>query len=135
MKELIKQLIEHEGIELKPYKCPAGYWTIGVGRNLQENGISEVEAMILLMNDIERCQGEVDTAMPFAQSLSKARYNVLINMCFNMGISRLLGFRKMSAALRRGDYAGAAIEGLDSRWARQVGDRAVELMKIMKEGR
>lgn len=132
MKKLMDQLIRHEGIRLKPYKCPAGKLTIGIGRNIEDNGITEAEAIILLMNDIERCKWEVDTAIPFAIRLDKARYDVLVNMCFNMGISRLRTFRKMLLALENEDYKKAAIEGLDSRWARQVGNRAIELMNIIK---
>ena len=134
MKELIDQLIRHEGIRLKPYKCPAGKLTIGIGRNIEDNGITEAEAIILLMNDIGRCQWEVDTAFPWSVKLDKPRYNVLVNMCFNMGISRLSSFRKMLAALKERDYNEASIEGLDSRWAKQVGKRAVELMQIIKGG-
>ena len=134
MKELIDQLIRHEGICLKPYKCPAGKWTIGIGRNIEDNGITEAEAIILLMNDIERCKWEVETAFPWVSGLNTARYYVLVNMCFNMGISRLSSFKKMLTALRDGDYNTTSIEGLDSRWARQVGNRAIELMQTMKKG-
>ena len=132
MKELMDQIIRHEGMRLKPYKCTSGKLTIGVGRNIEDNGITEAEALILLMNDIERCKWEVETAFSWFTKLDTARYDVLVNMCFNMGISRLWSFKKMLAALKKGDYKTAAIEGLDSRWARQVGNRAIELMNIIK---
>ena len=134
MKKLIDQLIRHEGMRLRPYKCPAGKLTIGVGRNIEDNGITEAEAIILLMNDIERCKWEIETAFPWFTRLNSARYDVLVNMCFNMGVSRLSSFRKMLKALQDDDYETAAIEGLDSRWARQVGKRAEELMQIIKKG-
>lgn len=132
MKDLIDQLTRHEGMRLMPYKCPAGKLTIGVGRNIEDNGITESEAIILLMNDIERCKWEVETAFPWFIKLNTARYEILVNMCFNMGISRLHSFKKMLAALETGDYETASIEGLDSRWAKQVSKRAIELMTIMK---
>ncbi|GAG78226.1 unnamed protein product [marine sediment metagenome] len=134
MQKLIDQLIRHEGLRLKPYKCSAGKITIGVGRNIEDNGITEPEAIILLMNDIERCKWEIETAFPWITRLALARYEVLVNMCFNMGIARLSSFKKMLAALESGDYETAAVEGLDSRWANQVGNRAIELMEIMKDG-
>lgn len=132
MQELINQLIRHEGLRLKPYRCTAGKLSLGIGRNIDDNGITEAEAIMLLMNDIDRCKWELATALPWASRLDKLRYNVLINMCFNMGISRLLSFKKMLKALKEGNYDIASLEGMDSRWAKQVGKRADELMLIMK---
>ena len=125
----------HEGLRLKPYRCPAGKLSIGYGRNLEDVGILEAEAEVLLRNDVRRA---VDTATRCAadhgvlfEALSEDAKVVLTDMAFNLGF-RLKGFRKMFAALREGDYEGAAREMLDSRWARQVGKRARELAEIMK---
>lgn len=128
--ELIKK---HEGLRLKPYKCSAGKLTIGYGRNLEDRGISPYEAETLLHNDIQDCYAQC-IKLPFWNRLNEARQAVLIDMCFNLGISRLKGFKKMLAAVDRGDYATAAKEMLDSAWAFQVKTRAVELAEIMKTG-
>lgn len=130
---LFDMLIKHEGLVLKPYQCPAGKTTIGVGRNLEDNGIDEREAMFLLSNDVARCYEEAGQFAWFAH-LNDFRQEVVISMIFNLGISRFKGFRKTIAALEAGDYDTAAKEMLDSRWAQQVGKRADELAEIMKSG-
>ena len=128
-------LIRHEGLRLKPYRDSVGKLTIGVGRNLDDIGISEDEAFYLLENDIRRAE---ETAAECAalygvvfESLPEDARLVLVNMAFNLGY-RIGGFKKMFAALKAGDYEEAAREMLDSRWARQVGERARELSEIMK---
>jgi lysozyme len=60
-KKLTDQLIKHEGLRLKPYHCPAGKLTIGVGRNLEDKGITEEEAVMLLENDIQECLKDLGT--------------------------------------------------------------------------
>lgn len=180
----IEELVRHEGLRLKPYKCSANSWTIGVGRNLDDIGISgsealvllkhdiarnkdvrfkptvrfkpaglsnclgyinygrdletvgisEAEAMMMLRNDIARVKQELKDRVIFYLSLSEKRQEVLINMCFNLGINRLLKFKRMFAAIDRADYPEAGREMLDSRWARQVGNRSKELAEKMRDG-
>lgn len=131
---LIESLILHEDIRLKPYICPAGKTSIGVGRNLDDNGISQAEAMLMLENDIETCMAELDRARPNWRIHSDARQNVLIEMCFNLGMPRLSEFRNMWAALDAEDYELAANEMLRSRWAVQVGERGQTLSEQMRAG-
>jgi lysozyme len=132
-REALKQsLIAHEGLKLKPYTCTAGALTIGVGRNLDANGISEAEAMAMLENDINSCIAELDRAKPSWIKHASHRQNVLIEMCFNLGITRLLKFVKMWEALENRDYDKAAFEMLNSMWAVQVGKRAQTLSNRMK---
>ena len=128
----IKELLTlHEGLELKAYKCTAGKITIGVGRNVEELGITHDEAMYLLSNDIQRVVDELLANVDCYNKLSDVRKSVLIDMCFNLGISRFMQFKNFLAAVDRGDYVDAAREMLDSRWATQVGDRSVRLSKMM----
>jgi lysozyme len=133
MQELKKWLIEHEGMSLKPYKCPNGKITIGVGRNLESNGLSLDECNYLLENDIARCRRELDVYWWFI-ILNENRKNALLNMCFNLGLTKLLTFKKMIVALEQKNYDRAAIEALDSRWAKQVKGRAVDIAEVIKEG-
>lgn len=128
---LREQLIRHEGIRLRPYRDTLGWLTIGVGRNLESVGISRDEAMLMLDNDILRVQTEVVKALPWTVSLDRPRCDVLLNMAFNLGTAGLLKFAKMLAAVEAGEYATAAKEMLDSKWATQVGARAEELAAIM----
>jgi lysozyme len=126
--DLIKK---HEGLRLRPYECTAGKLTIGYGRNLEDCGITEQEAMLLLQNDIMRVRAEVVKNFDWYDTMPNRIQSVLINMCFNLGISRLKGFRKFLAALEARDWITAAAEMMDSRWARQVGPRAIELRDIV----
>lgn len=122
-----------EGLSYLPYKCPTGHLTIGYGHNL-EHGISIEAAELLLRQDIEIAAKQVKNAFIWWPKLTEARFYVLVDMTFNMGISRLCGFKKMLTAVEQGDYQTAAKEMLASKWAVQVGRRAAELSKIMKKG-
>lgn len=126
-------LIKHEGLRLKVYKCSEGFNTIGFGRNLDTNGISEEEAFMMLEQDIFKCRKQLD-CLSFAKKLNEARYAVLIDMIFNLGFAGFTKFKLMIAALESGDYNEAATQMLDSRWAKQVGVRANELAEIMTRG-
>jgi lysozyme len=130
---LKQQLVQHEGLRLKPYKDTVGKLTIGVGRNL-EKGITEAEAMVLLDNDIISVFDDLDRYCPWWRRMSEARQMVLADMCFNLGIKRLMGFMKTLSAMQSGRYEVAAVEMLDSLWAKQVGRRAITLSEMMKEG-
>lgn len=132
--ELIKELKRDEGVRLKPYQCTAGKTTIGVGRNLDDRGITEHEADYLLLNDIELVTVQLDKSIPWWRDLSDARQRVLANMCFNLGISGLLYFKNTLAAMKAGKYDDAADGMLKSLWAKQVGQRAIRLAKMMREG-
>jgi lysozyme len=125
------QLILHEGLKLKPYKCTAGTITIGVGRNIEDIGITEEEARYLLDNDILRVAQELDNALPWWRDLSDVRQRVLLDMAFNIGTPTLLKFKNTLALIESGDFEGASVEMLDSRWAEQVGQRAKTLSQAM----
>ena len=127
------QLILHEGLRLKPYRCTENKLTIGVGRNIEERGITATEAMFLLKNDIEAVEKELSRFSWFTKQ-DEIRRRVLIDMGF-MGVPRLLGFKKMIQALVADDYEKAAAEMLDSKWSRQVGGRAVRLAEMMRTGK
>ncbi len=128
------ELRRDEGVRLRPYRCTAGRLSIGVGRNLDDVGISAAEAELLLDNDIARAAADLDRALPWWRGLSEARQRALVNMAFNLGLPRLLGFSAMLAALRAGDYSRAAAEALNSRWAGQVGARAARVAAMIREG-
>ncbi|MBF0622816.1 MAG: glycoside hydrolase family protein [Magnetococcales bacterium] len=134
MQQMQKQLVLHEGMRTEPYHCTAGKLTIGVGRNLDDVGISEDEAMVLLANDIAKAEAEVSDRISAYAGLDEVRKRVLVDMSFNMGIGGLLKFKNMLAALEAGDYAETARQMLDSRWARQVGSRSERLSTMMETG-
>lgn len=130
---LRSQLERHEGVRLYPYRDTVGKLTIGIGRNLDDNGITRDEAEMLLDTDIDEVERHLNTVDEYL-ALDRVRQTVLANMCFNLGFYGLMAFRKMWKALARKDYAEAARQMLDSKWARQVGSRADELARTMRTG-
>ena len=133
--KLTDMLVDHEGMRRKPYRCTAGKLTIGVGRNLDDRGISPDEAMYMLANDIRDSRRELSAAFPWFDKLDEVRQAVLIDMCVNLGLSRLQGFRNTMALIGVGKYEAAAQEMLNSKWAEQVGRRAQRLSRMMATGR
>lgn len=131
MDELKNDLIADEGIRLKPYLCPAGKTTIGVGRNLDDVGITEAEAMTLLDDDIARVTAQLAKALPWLQGNNVQR--AVGNMTFQMGLGGVLKFKKMLAALQVKDYTTARREALNSAWARQTPQRAKRVTDLMKD--
>ena len=134
MTSLEDQLIDHEGLELKPYQCTADKLTIGVGRNIEDRGITEDEARYLLKNDIKIVEDELLEKKPVVAGLDAVRQRVLVDMGFNLGIPTLLKFQNMWAAIEDEDFQTAADEAMDSRWAKQVGRRAERLCQAMATG-
>lgn len=124
---LAAQLLEDEGLRLKPYRCTAGRLTIGVGRNLDDRGLTRAEALTLLDNDITDFWARLLAALPWLADAPEPVQEALLNMAFNLGVEGLLDFRQTLALIRTGDYAGAAQAMLASRWAGQVGQRAARL--------
>lgn len=131
---LEQELTRDESKKAKPYKCTAGKTTIGIGRNLDDVGLSDEEIRFLFKNDIARVCADLDREIPWWRSLSEVRQRVFANMCFNLGINGLLGFKNTLAAVREGRYKDAAAGMLASKWASQVGDRAQRLAKMMEVG-
>lgn len=131
--KLIKQIKKHEGVDLHPYVDTVGKLTIGVGRNIQDNGISEAEAEFMLMNDLNAVMDEAKK-FEWYSSLNEPRKAVVLNMLFNLGLPRFKGFQNTIAFLIDGMYNEAAEEMLQSRWANQVGNRALELSEQMRTG-
>lgn len=128
------QLRRDEGVRAKPYVDTVGKVTIGVGRNLTDNGLSDIEIDILLTNDIAAITSTLSSRLPYFDSLDPVRQAVLVNMGFNIGFEALDNFPNMLAAVAQGRFNDAADEMLDSKWASQVGDRAKRLSMQMKTG-
>lgn len=129
---LAEQLVVDEGLRLKPYRCPAGKLTIGVGRNLEDRGITQAEALVLLENDISAFWGQLCVSLPWLLQAPEPAQEVLTNMAFNMGLTGLLGFKTTLGLMQGGRYAEAADEMLRSRWAGQVGERARRLAALLR---
>ena len=152
--ELVKMIAIHEGIVLNVYQDHLGINTVGIGRNLDDrgitdgellfmnktiddiydNGLTEEEAYYLCMNDIAIVEKELLANKPILLQLNDVRQMVLIDMAFNMGVPRLMQFKDMWLAIEKVNYPLACEEMIDSRWAGQVGSRAMKLSIAMKNG-
>jgi lysozyme len=130
----LKPYDDATGKELRPGDRLIGKLTIGIGRNLTDNGISGAEAYMLCNNDVRGTTRELGRALPWWSKMSDNRQDALLNMAFNMGVPRLLGFKNALALLEAGRWDAAAAEFLNSKWAGQVGDRAKRLAQAIKEG-
>lgn len=151
MSEMVDRLKIHEGLKLYPYYCPSKKKTIGIGRNVDDNpltveelrvigddwehGITKEQAMYLCRNDINRCISELKKNLPWFENLDKDRKYALIDLCFNMGIKKLLTFKKTLASIACGNYEKAAEQLLQSKYAKQVGERALRISILIKTGR
>ena len=153
--DFIKKLVAHEGLRLEVYQDTLGIDTIGIGRNLEdrgiteqelsdlgipsiehvyENGITEVDAVYLATNDVEIVETELVRAHPCVDKLDSVRQLILMDMAFNMGVPRLCKFKNMWVAIHEDDFITAAKEMLDSRWANQVKSRSTKLAHAMHHG-
>ena len=130
--QLIQDLISDEGLRTEPYIDTVGKMTIGVGRNLDDNGISQAEAMFMLTNDIEMVETELDARLDWWRGLPDDAQRALCNMTFNIGWPRLSKFEKMLAALKDRDFEEAAAQALASKWATQVGQRAIRIAQLFR---
>jgi len=152
---LMQKLVAHEGLRLQVYEDSLGIATIGIGRNLEDRGITpeelawmdipnmaivhtmgitEADAMYLAENDVQIVEEELLRAHPCVDRLDAVRQLILVDMAFNMGVPRLGKFKKMWAAIHENNFEEAAKEMLDSRWANQVKSRATKLAHAMHTG-
>jgi lysozyme len=134
--QLLEMLKRHEGVKSHVYRCSAGYETIGVGRNISKSGmgLSDDEVDYLLENDIVRVIKELSSEYPWFKDLDDVRKDAMIDISFNLGATRLRGFKRALAAMEVADYTTAAKEFLDSKWSRDVKGRATELCYMVETG-
>jgi len=137
MSSLRAQLSALEGRVRHAYQDHLGYWTIGVGRLIDERkggGLRGNEIDFLLDNDIAEKTAQVLDRLPWAARLDEVRMAVLVGMAFQMGINGLMGFTRTLAAIRDGHYAHAAGRMLDSLWAKQTPGRAKKMARQIETG-
>lgn len=145
LKDMLRR---HEGVRNRPYLCPAGKNTIGVGWNMDANKLPNsiasylrlhgfiTEEMIdqLLDISIETATNQCRNIYPKFDDYSEARRFALIDFVFNVGIGTALKFRNMLAAIKVNNWNRAADEMYYSQWSKQVGDRAVEVIGMVRNG-
>ena len=131
-KELKDWIKHYEGFNHLAYRDSEGKLTIGWGRNIEDRGITKEEAEFMLENDIQIAYNDLKGFTWYLLAPDGVK-RALVNMCYNMGISRLLNFKKMIQALIKRDYTQASLEALDSQWAKQVGQRAKDIAVMIRE--
>jgi len=132
--KLIALMKLHEGVRFKPYLDTVGKWTIGVGRNLSDNGLSTATVEQMLAEDIATAKSDLDKHYAGWCDLTENRQMVLVSMAFNLGMPRYTRFAKFWTAVKQDEWDEAAYQMMDSRWAKQVGNRAIELADMMRKG-
>ena len=139
MEKLIATLKRHEGVKTHAYRDSLGILTIGCGRNINNStkhkgiGLTIDEIEYMLQNDIERTIKELSREYPWFNDMEEgARRDAIINMHFNLGRSRFAGFKKALIHMENGSHNKAATEFLDSRWAKQVKGRSLEVTDMIK---
>jgi lysozyme len=143
----------HEGYRAIPYRDSRGLWTFGKGRCLETNPLTRAELVYLLdgnhlamsisqtgadwlmRKELQSAEAACQKSLPFWAALNDARQNALIEMAYQMGFDKLLGFKKMLAAMERCDWAAAKAEALDSGWHLQTPKRAEQLAEQIFTGR
>jgi lysozyme len=137
MSEQLREMLRrHEGVRNFVYLCSEGYETIGVGRNIADSGLglSDDEVDYLLDNDIKRVRDELTDEYYWFGALNDARQEAMIDISFNLGQTRLRGFKKALDAMSTEDFDRAADEFMDSKWSEQVGNRATEVTEMIRTG-
>ena len=133
--KLRAQLIRHEGVVNHAYQDHLGFWTIGVGRLIDERrggGLSDDEVMYLLDNDIDRFTTALQSQLDFFNDLNETQQQALVNMAFQLGVNGLLSFKRTLDHMRHGRYSEARTEALKSRWAQQTPNRAAEVAAMLE---
>lgn len=134
MDKLKQQLVRHEDLKTKMYQDTMGFWTIGVGHNLSAKPISERAALVILEDDIDDTLRYCLANFPWFTQLDDVRQRVVMDMTFNLG-AKIKGFHNTLKAIEERRWSDAAHNMLDSLWARQVGQRAERLAKMMESGK
>lgn len=140
--QLVAELRIDEGVRYSPYRDTKGFLTVGVGHNLDAAPLpddwtyplTDDLVNVLLASDLQNVFDDLDNVLPWWRDLNDVRQRVICNMCFNLGLTKLLGFTNTLPAMRQGRYADAARGMLNSAWASQVGNRAKRLATMMEKG-
>lgn len=131
--KLQDQLIKHEGIKLKIYTDSVGKISIGVGHNLTDKGLTEVQVRSILNDDLLDTINFLNTHVPWWPTLDDVRQRAIADMTFNL-MGKLLEFKKMIIAIQLKDWNKAADELLNSKFAHQTGQRARDLAFMIRTG-
>lgn len=129
--ELLSFIADNEGLRLKPYQDTVGVWTVGYGHNLAVP-ISQRAAWQILRDDVEDARNDCLHSFPWFIELSQERQHAMIDLVFNLGLTRLYGFKEFLKAMALGNYDTAADELIDSKWYEQVKRRGPKIVAMIR---
>ena len=129
---LLDNIKESEGFRSTVYKCTAGHDTIGYGFAIKDLHLTKDDCDMILERKIADLKIRVNNKFPFLADLPEAVQDVVIECCYQLGVSGFSNFKKTIEYLMQKDFENAAIEMLDSRWAKQTPNRAKKLSDIVK---
>ena len=127
LQEIVEDIKKHEGFEPKVYQCTEGYDTIGYGFAIKDLFIDRDVADLILMKKLHTLLQRISVAFPWFKDIDDIAKGVVINMCYQMGLSGFSKFKKTIYYLETQQYEEASTECLDSLWAKQTPGRAKEL--------
>ena len=129
---LLERIKHHEGFRSKVYKCTEGYDTIGYGFAIKDLVIDEDIAEMILMRKLDILMNRIQKTFNWWRSAEDEVKNVVVEMCYQLGLSGFSKFKKTIDHLENKRYGKASVEMLDSKWSRQTPNRALELSNIIK---
>jgi lysozyme len=132
MKEIFEQIKKHEGFKSKVYKCTEGFDTIGYGFAIKDLEIDKDVADLILMKKLHSLLERILIAFPWFKDVDDTAKAVIVNMCYQLGLSGFSKFKKTIYLLETEQYEDASVEMLDSLWAKQTPNRAKELSETLR---
>ena len=130
--DIVKDIKKHEGFEPKVYKCTEGYYTIGYGFAIKDLVLDEDIADLILMKKLHKLLQRILIAFPWFKDVDDTAKGVIVNMCYQLGLSGFSKFKKTIYLLETEQYEDASVEMLDSLWAKQTPNRAKELSETLR---
>ena len=129
---LLERIKHHEGYRSKVYKCTEGYDTIGYGFAIKDLELDEEIAELILIRKLDKLMNRINKTFHWWRTAEEEAKNVVVVMCYQLGVSGFSKFKKTIVYLEKKQYAKASVEMLDSKWSNQTPNRAIELSNIIK---
>ena len=129
---LKEQIKENEGFSSTAYYCTENHLTIGYGFAVKDLILDKDLADIILDRKLDDLKKRIDNTFDWWKTSDEEVKNVVVEMCFQLGIRGFSRFRKSIDHLKNKRYAKASVEMLDSKWAKQTPNRAIKLSNAIK---
>ena len=129
---LLDKIKEHEGFRSSVYQCTEGYDTIGYGFAVKDLEIDEDMAEQILIKKIAQLESKISKKFDLYHTAPQEAKEVVINICYQLGLSGFSKFKKTIYLLETEQYEEASVEMLDSLWAKQTPRRAKELSEVIR---